>query len=147
MNKLITFESDEFGDIRVIEIVGEPWFVTKDVAEILGYGRTYDMARRLNGEEFDNVEYGVLPHTNQRTGRHQLTIINEPGLYRATIRSNLPKAEHFQDWVVEDVIPSIRKTGAGSSWMRASLGRRPWEIGGGAVSLRPTQRIDGNTIN
>ena len=91
--------------LRVIDKDGEPWFVAKDVADILGYGLTTDMTRRL-----DEDEKGMhITHTPG--GRQEMIIINEPGLYNAILGSQKPEAKDFKRWVTHDVLPSIRKTG------------------------------------
>ncbi len=105
------FNNDTFGPVRVVERDGEPWFVASDVAKALGYAdpsrtvvqhckksiKTTILANRTDGE-------GPLPPTN-------ISVIPESDVYRLIMRSNLPNAEAFQDWVTEDVLPSIRKTG------------------------------------
>lgn len=85
----------------------EPWFVGKDVAEVLGYSNP----RKALSDHVKGNHKGV---TNCDTlgGKQQLTIIDEAGLYSLVLRSKLPAAEAFQEWVVAEVIPSIRKTGS-----------------------------------
>lgn len=106
MNKLQVFENKTFGKVRVIERNNEPWFVGKDVAEVLGYSNP----RKALYDHVKGTHKGV---TNCDTlgGKQQLTIIDEAGLYLLVLRSKLPAAEDFQEWVVAEVIPSIRKTG------------------------------------
>lgn len=106
MNKLQVFENKTFGKVRVIERNNEPWFVGKDVAEVLGYSNP----RKALSDHVKGTHKGV---TNCDTlgGKQQLTIIDEAGLYSLVLRSKLPAAEDFQEWVVAEVIPSIRKTG------------------------------------
>lgn len=106
MNKLQVFENKTFGKVRVIERNNEPWFVGKDVAEVLGYSNP----RKALSDHVKGPHKGV---TNCDTlgGKQQLTIIDEAGLYSLVLRSKLPAAEDFQEWVVAEVIPSIRKTG------------------------------------
>ncbi|WP_417151399.1 Bro-N domain-containing protein [Phascolarctobacterium faecium] len=106
MNKLQVFENKTFGKVRVIERNNEPWFVGKDVAEVLGYSNP----RKALSDHVKGTHKGV---TNCDTlgGKQQLTIIDEAGLYLLVLRSKLPAAEDFQEWVVAEVIPSIRKTG------------------------------------
>lgn len=84
---------------------GEIWFVAKDIAETLGYTRTSDMLEHCK-------QCGVLPQLNQINNLAPATKwIPESDAYRATMRSHLPTAEPFQDWLAEDVVPTIRKTG------------------------------------
>ena len=108
MNELKIFENDEFGNVRVIEKNGEPWFVGKDVAEALGYAKPLNaLAMHLENEE--SLKQGVL----DSRGINQETIfINESGLYSLIFRSQLPTARKFKYWVTSEVLPSIRKTGS-----------------------------------
>ena len=104
MNEITRIYNDQ--PVRVINRDGEPWFVAKDVADILGYGLTTDMTRRL-----DDDEKGMqITHTPG--GKQEMIIINEPGLYAAIMGSQKPEAKDFKRWVTHDVLPSIRKTGS-----------------------------------
>lgn len=82
----------------------EPWFVAKDVAEILGYSETNRMTARLDDDESISTK---LVGMNMK-----MTLINEGGLYSAIIGSNKPEAKAFKRWVTHEVLPEIRKTGA-----------------------------------
>ena len=107
MNDLQIFESPEFGKIRTLEVEGEPWFVGKDVADILGYSNNRDaLDRHVDVEDKNTV---VNPDGNR--GNHNMTIINESGLYSLILSSKLPTAKKFKRWVTAEVIPSIRKNG------------------------------------
>ena len=108
MNELKIFESPEFGKVRTMEINGEPYFVGKDVAEILGYERPAKaILDRVDNEDKDEVPI------KDSIGRMQNTaIINESGLYSLILSSKLPKAKEFKRWVTSEVLPSIRKHGA-----------------------------------
>lgn len=98
-------------DVRVIERSGEPWFVAKDVATILGYANTKDAVSRHCKAA---ISGGVAIHDPM--GREQnMTIIPERDLYRLVMRSKLPAAEQFEEWVVAEVLPAIRKTGGYSA--------------------------------
>lgn len=106
MGELMIFNSPEFGQIRSVEIDGEPWLVGKDVAVALGYSDT-DKAVRNHVDEEDKL-------TRQFGGSGQnrsMTIINESGLYSLILSSKLPGAKKFKRWVTSEVLPSIRKTG------------------------------------
>lgn len=95
--------------VRVVVIEGEPWFVLTDVATILGYEQAQKAKRVLS-----DGEYSLPPReTKADLGvRGSLpTIVTESGLYRLIMRSNQPAAKPFQDWVVQEVLPTIRKTG------------------------------------
>lgn len=90
--------------VRTVLIEGEPYFVGKDVADILGYSETNAMTKRLDEEDFMSAK---LSGMNMKS-----TIINESGLYAAIIGSKLPAAKEFKHWVTHEVLPSIRKNGA-----------------------------------
>ena len=102
MNESEIFEF-KGNDVRTVLIKGEPHFVGKDVADILGYSETNAMTKRLDEEDFISAK---LSGMNMKS-----TIINESGLYAAIIGSKLPQAKEFKYWVTHEVLPSIRKTG------------------------------------
>lgn len=108
MNELKIYENPDFGKVRTMEIDGEPFFVGKDVAEILGYERaTKAIADHVDKEDIDEVPI------QDSIGRMQNTpVINESGLYSLILSSKLPKAKEFKRWVTSEVLPSIRKHGA-----------------------------------
>lgn len=85
---------------------GEPWFVAKDVCDILGTD-TRDLHKILESDEITNVD---SIHIAQNGGKAPL-IISEPGLYRLVMKSRKPEAKEFQRWVTHEVLPSIRKHG------------------------------------
>lgn len=85
---------------------GEPWFVAKDVCDILGTD-TRDLHKILESDEITNVD---SIHIAQNGGKAPL-IISEPGLYRLVMKSRKPEAKEFQRWVTHEVLPQIRKTG------------------------------------
>lgn len=106
MNNIKIFENPEFGKVRVVEVEGEPWFVGKDVAAVLGY-RDTDQALRKRVDEEDKL-------TRQFDGAGQgrnMIIVNESGLYSLILSSKLPTAKMFKKWVTAEVLPTIRKTG------------------------------------
>lgn len=106
MNKVKTFTSKEFGTVRTIVKDGEPWFVGKDVAEILGYKETAKAIRTHICAEDKGVSVLDTPG-----GQQKITLINESGLYSLILGSKLPKAKTFKRWVTSEVLPTIRKTG------------------------------------
>ena len=107
MNNIKIFSNPEFGQVRIVQHGGEPWFVGKDVAEILGYTK-YRNAIATHVDEDDALKQGVA----DKLGRVQeTTIINESGLYSLILSSKMPKAKEFKRWVTSEVIPAIRKTG------------------------------------
>lgn len=107
MNELQVFQNSKFGDLEILTIEGKEWFPAIKVAEILGY---------------TNPRKAIRDHTKERgvtirsvidsLGRNQdKKFIDEGNLYRLITRSKLPQADEFEEWVFEDVLPSIRKHG------------------------------------
>ncbi|GAA0206182.1 BRO-N domain-containing protein [Selenomonas dianae] len=101
------FENAEFGKVRTVVKGGEPYFVGKDVAEILGYKDTVN-ALKAHVDEEDKTGWQI---TTPSRGTQTATIINESGLYSLILSSKLPAAKKFKRWVTSEVLPSIRKTG------------------------------------
>ena len=106
MNELKIFKNSEFGEIRMVEIDSEPWFVGKDVADILGYTNTAKAIRDHVDDEDKLTERIVLSGQNR-----EVIFINESGLYSLILSSKLPNAKAFKRWVTSEVLPSIRKHG------------------------------------
>ena len=107
-NEIQLFHNDEFGDVRTVIIEGEPWFVGKDVAVILGYSNTRDaLARHVDSEDKTSV---VFPDTGSNY-KCKTVLINESGVYCLILSSKLPNAKCFKRWVTSEILPSIRKTG------------------------------------
>ena len=107
MNEVQVFTSDSFGAVRTVEVNGTPFFVGKDVAEILGYSNTRDaLARHVDDEDKNTV---VIP---DGIGNPNKTVINESGVYSLILSSKLPKAKEFKHWVTSEILPTIRKHGA-----------------------------------
>lgn len=105
----VQFQHEEFGNIRVIEIDGEPWFVGKDMADALGYKNSRKALNdHVDGDDVTN-RYPI-PDALGRT--QHTTIINESGMYSLILSSKLPSAKEFKRWVTSSVLPSIRKRGA-----------------------------------
>jgi len=120
MNDIKIFENTQFGQIRVIERDGEPWFVGKDVAEILGYADTYGaLMKHVDEEDKQNCQ------NDSFDSPRGMTIINESGLYSLVLRSNLPAAKQFKRWVTSEVLPAIRRSGG---YIKADAGMTPEEI-------------------
>lgn len=109
MNNLQIFDSPEFGQVRTIQQNGEPWFVGKDVAEILGYNNPRKAITDHVDEE-DRQKKNV-PTSQNVTLVAATWLINESGLYSLILSSKMPKAKEFKRWVTSEVIPAIRKTG------------------------------------
>ena len=108
MNEIKVFDNPEFGKVRTMEINGEPYFVGKDVAEILGYTK----ARNAIASHVDSEDKKDAPIQGDLGGTQEMTVINESGLYSLILSSKLPKAKKFKRWVTSEVLPSIRKTGS-----------------------------------
>lgn len=97
----------ESSEVRTVQVNGEPWFVGKDVATILGYNNPRDaISKRVDDEDKGVAKCDTLG------GVQDLTIINESGLYSLVLSSKLPNAKKFKRWVTSEVLPSIRKHGS-----------------------------------
>lgn len=109
MNEIQIFNNKEFGNIRTVNIDGEPWFVGKDVANALGYSNNRKAISDHVGEE--DKRDGVT--IRDSIGREQNPIlINESGMYSLIFGSKLESAKRFKHWVTSEVLPAIRKTGS-----------------------------------
>ena len=106
MNELKIFKNEEFGQVRTVMIDGEPYFVGKDVAEILGYAEP----RSAISKKVDDEDRGVAKMETP-SGMQEMTIINESGLYSLILSSKLESAKKFKRWVTSEVLPTIRKQG------------------------------------
>lgn len=123
MNELQVFRNAEFGELTLLEIDNEPWFVGKEVAEKLGYENTKDsLARHVSVEDRRVIQRSENTRTLQRSGNttleipnRGLTIINESGLYSLILGSKLESAKRFKRWVTSEVLPAIRRTGSYSN--------------------------------
>ena len=92
--------------LRAVEVNGEPWVVASDVARSLGYRMASDLTRRLDDDEKGYAE------VRTPGGDQEMTVINEPGLYRAVFGSQVDSAKRFQRWAIHEVLPAVRKTGS-----------------------------------
>ncbi len=108
MNELMIFNNPEFGEIRTVEVEGEPWLVGKDVALALGYKDTINALKSHVDEDDKKGGWRITTPS----GEQQMTIINESGLYSLVLSSKLPTAKKFKRWVTSEVLPSVRKHGA-----------------------------------
>ncbi len=106
MQQVMLFENKEFGEIRTLMIDGQPYFVGKDVAEILGYAEP----RSAVSKKVDDEDRGVAKMETP-SGVQEMTIINESGLYSLILSSKLETAKKFKRWVTSEILPSIRQTG------------------------------------
>lgn len=115
MNEIRAFENkEEFWNVRAVEIDGGPWFVGKDVANILKYENPGKAIRmHVDAEDKKMGVQDGTPSIKDNLGREQYPVfINESGVYSLIFRSKLPKAKEFKRWVTSEVLPSIRKTGS-----------------------------------
>lgn len=101
-----TWENNEFGSVRTVIKDEEPFFLAKDVAQILGYKKTNDMTKRLDEDEKGATICRTLG------GNQKFAIITESGLYHAIFMSRMEEAKTFRRWVTEEVLPAIRRTGS-----------------------------------
>lgn len=106
MSELQVFNNAEFGSVRSLMVNGEPYFVAKDIAEILGYANPQKAVRDHVDEEDKGVNEMVTPG-----GKQSFVVINESGLYSLILSSKLPSAKRFKRWVTSEVLPAIRKHG------------------------------------
>lgn len=104
MNELQIFNSEEFGDIRTIEIYGKPYFVGTDVAKALGYSNPRKAI-------LDHCKGVTKRDTPTSSGIQSMSYINEGDLYRLIMKSKLPSAEKFEAWVMDEVLPAIHHNG------------------------------------
>lgn len=122
MNELKIFEKEEFGQIRtILDEDNEPWFVGKDISEILGYKQTANMVKILDDRDYKEInpqnvvntgfiQNGITLEPNENIKR--MLVINESALYQAIFGSTLEKAKEFKRWVTSEVLPAIRRQGA-----------------------------------
>lgn len=121
-SKIEVFVNDKFGNVRIVQVGNEPWFVGKDVAEILGYRNPNEaiqdhvdsedkFIRSQRGREMLKL-FSSLKDMQEKLGRQDNWFINESGVYSLIFGSKLPQAKEFKHWVTHEVLPSIRKHGA-----------------------------------
>ena len=106
-NEIKVFDNEQFGRVRTVCVDGEPWFVGKDVAEILGYSNTRDAL----GKHVDDEDKATVAIHDGSQNRNQ-TVVNESGLYSLILLSKLPDAKIFKRWVTSEVLPALRKNGS-----------------------------------
>lgn len=107
MNELKIFENPDFGQVRMVMIEDNPYFVGKDVAEALGYSNVRN-AVPAHVDDEDKLRTQIEYAGQKR----EVTLINESGVYSLIFSSKLPKAKEFKHWVTSEVLPAIRKTGS-----------------------------------
>lgn len=116
MDKVSVFESSDFGEIRVMVINDQPWFVGSDIASALGYSNASKaVSAHVDEEDIDRILLTDLERFTQngksRINNSKVMIINESGVYSLILSSKLDSAKKFKKWVTSEVLPSIRKTG------------------------------------
>ena len=110
--ELQIFKNEQFGQVRMVEIEGQPWLVGKDVAEILGYERPAKAIQdRVDEEDKKLLDGKTQSQFGIELGQRGGWVINESGLYSLILSSKLPQAKEFKRWVTSEVLPSIRKHG------------------------------------
>lgn len=100
--QIFNYQSNE---VRTVEMGGEPWFVLKDVCNILNINNASDVYNRLDDDEKGVAQIDTLG------GRQKMSTVNESGLYHVILRSDKPEAAPFRKWATSEVLPSIRKNG------------------------------------
>ena len=104
MNELSIFNYGQ-NEVRTVQVDGEPWFVAKDVCDVLGISNVSDTLSKVLDDDEKGVDSIYTPGGNQ-----QVSIVNEPGLYSLILRSRKPEAKTFKRWITHEVLPTIRKT-------------------------------------
>lgn len=107
MSDIKLFSSSEFGSVRVVAINGEPYFVGKDIAKVLGYSNS----RKALSDHVDEEDKGVTK-CDTLGGAQEMVVVNESGLYSLILSSKLPTAKKFKHWVTSEILPAVRKHGA-----------------------------------
>jgi anti-repressor protein len=107
MNEIQVFENAEFGKVRTVMLDGEPYFVGRDVARVLGYSD----GNKAIAMHVDNEDKKLNDKTSSSFGQRGAHLINESGMYSLILSSKLPSAKKFKHWVTSEILPAIRKTG------------------------------------
>lgn len=112
-NEIRVFDNEQFGKVQTVCIDGEPWFVGKDVAAILGYERTTKaVVEHVEEEDRKMVDGKTQSYFGIELGQRGGWLINESGLYSLILLSKLPNAKSFKRWVTSEVLPALRKNGS-----------------------------------
>ena len=107
MSDIKLFSNSEFGSVRVVTINGEPYFVGKDIAKVLGYSNS----RKALSDHVDEEDKGVTK-CDTLCGVQEMVVVNKSGLYSLILSSKLPTAKKFKHWVTSEILPAVRKHGA-----------------------------------
>lgn len=108
MNDIQIFNNPDFGEIRTVIIDSEPWFVSKDISDKLGYAKPANMVKLVDEDDKRNLRGSDL----EPGSKAQISAVNESGLYAAIFGSKQENAKKFKKWVTSEVLPSIRRTGS-----------------------------------
>ena len=127
MNELQVFEF-ESQKVRIIDKDGNPWFVAKDVCDILGIQNARDAIQNFPANEKAGVVINYVSSNGVKQNR-EANIVNEPGLYRLVFQSRKPEAEKFKRWVFHEVLPTLRKTGTYTVPGMEGMPKKPIPIG------------------
>ena len=112
-NQIKVYVNDKFGNVRIVQIGNEPWFVGKDIANALGYERdTKAVTDHVDEDDRKNINGKTQSYLGLELGQRGGWLINESGVYALILSSKLPQAKEFKHWVTHEVLPSIRKHGA-----------------------------------
>lgn len=110
-NMMQVFDSERFGQVRVVMRESEPWFAAVDVCKALDVSNPTMALNRLDSDEKMTLS-STDGHSGQRGGAQSMSWVNEPGLYTLVLGSRKPEAKAFKRWITHEVIPSLRKHGA-----------------------------------
>lgn len=110
-NQLAVISSPEFGEIRNVMVASEPWFVAKDVCDILGIQNARDTVKKLLDDDEKGVDTIYVRSENGVIQQREVNIVSESGLYHLIFVSRKPEAKTFRKWVTKEVLPNIRKHG------------------------------------
>lgn len=140
MKKLQLFINEEFGEIRGMEVNGKPYVVAKDIAKALGYKDTTNAIK----QHCKWVVKYHLPHPQNKTKTIAANIIPEGDVYRLIIKSKLPSAQKFEEWVMDEVLPEIRRTGG---YIDEGATQQQLEQLQQKINMLTNYKIKGDTIN
>ena len=107
MDNITVFKNPQFGEVRTVQVNGEPWFVAADVCRALDLGNPSQALARLDDDERDIT---LISNEGIR-GNPNMAVVNESGLYSLALGSRKPEAKVFKRWITHEVLPTIRKTG------------------------------------
>ncbi len=122
------FTNPLFGDVRIVQVNDEPWFVATDIARVLDHGEAAKLTRNIK------KEYRGLQIVETLGGAQQMSLINASGLFQAVMSSRKPQAEQFQKWVLGDVLPGIARAGRYED-DQGAMGQHLHAATGGALAL------------